>query len=62
MSVDENNWIIPAITIQISFYQTIRINKPAPRRIIIPAPQVVQSALEIIDISPVPERLICPDR
>ena len=37
--------------------QDIRVNEPTPLRIIIPASQVVQTSLLIVDIASVPERI-----
>ena len=39
------------------FNGVICIDKPAPSRIVIPAPQVIEPRLFIIDISTIPERL-----
>lgn len=38
--------------------QTIRINKPTRLRVIIPAVEIIQSALYIVVISPVSERVV----
>ena len=52
-----NNKIRAAIRKHISINQHIRINKPTPLRIIIPAAQIIQSGFYIIDIPPIAERL-----
>ena len=40
----------------------IRINKPAPVRIVVSRPQVVQSTFLVVDVRPVPERVRLADR
>jgi len=41
---------------------TIRINKPLPLRVIIPAPEPIQTGLLIVDIPTIPERIKFPQR
>ena len=45
-----------------NMYYVIRINKPAPVRIVVSRLQIVQPAFLVIDVRPVPEWVRLADR
>ena len=55
--IHSKNGGVSAIQEEVSLSYVVCINKPFPHRIIIPAPQIVQSGLLIIYISTIPERV-----
>ena len=62
INIFKDNWIIHTIHKGIITDENVRINKPTPLRIIIPAAQIIQSGFYIIHLPPIPEGLNSAER